>query len=171
MHQRKYSLELISDLGFSGSQPCGFPIELNHKLTSVEFDEHVGSSIDLLLKDPCEYQRLVGRLLYLIVTRPDISFALQSLSQYMHQPKQSHMKAAIRVVKYVKQSPGLGIFLSASASPKLQAFCDVDWASYPNTRRSVTGYLVKFGDSLISWKAKKQPTISRSLVETEYRSI
>ncbi|XP_015165132.1 uncharacterized mitochondrial protein AtMg00810-like [Solanum tuberosum] len=171
MHQRKHSLELISDLGLSGSQPCGYPVELNHKLTSVEFDEHIGSNTDVPLNVPGVYQRLVGRLLYLTVTRPDISFAVQNLSQFMHQPKQSHMQAAIRVVRYIKQSPGFGIFLSTTTSPKLQAFCDADWAPCPTTRRSVTGYLVKFDDSLISWKAKKQPTISRSSAEAEYRSI
>ena len=89
----------------------------------------------------------------------------------MHQPNQSHMQVAIRVVRYINQSPGLGIFLSAKASSNLQAFCDVDQASCPTTRRTVTGYLVKLGDSLISWKTKKQPTISISSAETEYRSI
>ena len=120
---------------------------MNHKLTSVEFDEHFGSSIDVLLIDPGIYQRLVGILLCLTVTRPDISFVVQNLSQFMHQEKQSHMQATIRVVKYIKHSPSLGIFLSAKASSNLQAFCDADWASCPTTRRSVIGYLVKFGDS------------------------
>uniref|UniRef100_A0A3Q7IHQ8 Reverse transcriptase Ty1/copia-type domain-containing protein n=1 Tax=Solanum lycopersicum TaxID=4081 RepID=A0A3Q7IHQ8_SOLLC len=135
---------------------CGSLVELNHKLTQIEFDEHVGSSTD----------RLVRRLLYLIVTRPNISFAVQNISQFMHQPKQSHMQATIRVVRYIKHSPGLGIFLLAKASSNLQAFCDVDWASC-----LLLGDQLLFGDSLISSKAKKQPTISRSSAEAEYRSI
>lgn len=80
----------------------------------------------------------------------------------MHSPKTSHWEVALRVVKYVKSCPGLGVLLSADFSESLTAFSDADWASCPNTRRSVTGYLVKFGFSLISWKFKKQATISRS---------
>ena len=89
----------------------------------------------------------------------------------MNAPKQSHMNAAIRVVRYVKQQPGLGVMLSAQHSGSLQAFCDADWGSCPDTRRSITGYMVTFGESLLSWKSKKQSTVSRSSAETEYRSM
>uniref|UniRef100_A0A3Q7IR74 Reverse transcriptase Ty1/copia-type domain-containing protein n=1 Tax=Solanum lycopersicum TaxID=4081 RepID=A0A3Q7IR74_SOLLC len=104
MHQRKYAMELISDSGMSGSKPCVTPVEVNQKLTTSEFDDHfkLDNGNDLL--DSGEYQRLVGRLLYLTITRPDIAFAVQSLSQFMHAPKSSHMEAALRVVKYVKTS-------------------------------------------------------------------
>ena len=81
------------------------------------------------------------------------------------------MTAATRVVRYLKKSPGLGIFLSSDCDSTLTAFCDADWASCPNTRRSVTGYLIKFGSSPVSWKSKKQSTISRSSAEAEYRSL
>ncbi|XP_015162288.1 uncharacterized mitochondrial protein AtMg00810-like [Solanum tuberosum] len=80
-------------------------------------------------------------------------------------------QSRLRLDKHIFGTNGFGIFLSTTTSPKLQAFCDADWAPCPTTRRSVTGYLVKFDDSLISWKAKKQPTISRSSAEAEYRSI
>ena len=173
MHQRKYCLELISDMGLSGSKPIRAPIELNQKLTSAEFDLYFPqeSKTDKLLKDPSVYQKLVGRLLYLTITRPDITFAVQNLSQYMHEPKTSHMEAAIRVIKYVKQSPGLGILMSSSSTNQMTAYCDADWASCANTRKSITGYLVTYGNSLISWKSKKQNTISRSSAEAEYRSL
>ncbi|XP_019267575.1 PREDICTED: uncharacterized protein LOC109244869 [Nicotiana attenuata] len=81
------------------------------------------------------------------------------------------MEAAIRVVRYVKQEPGLGIFLSTAGSDKLTAYCDADWVSCPNTRRFVTGYSVKFGDSLISWNSKKQTTISHSSAEADKSTI
>ncbi|XP_016544389.2 uncharacterized mitochondrial protein AtMg00810-like [Capsicum annuum] len=81
------------------------------------------------------------------------------------------MDVAIRLVRYVKRSPGFGILLSANSSIDLTAFCDADWASCPNTRKSITGFLVKFGDSLILWRSKKQSTISRSSTEAEYRSL
>ena len=162
MHQRKYCLELISDMGLSGSKPIRAPIELNQKLTSAEFDLYFPqeSKTDKLLKDPSVYQKLVGRLLYLTITRPDTAFAVQNLSQYMHEPKTSHMEAAIRMIKYVKQSPGLGILMSSSSTNQMTAYCDADWASCANTRKSITGYLVTYGNSLISWKSKKQNNIS-----------
>jgi len=171
MHQRKYAVELISTLGFTGAKPFQAPMVVNKKLTSLEFDQYTQDDNDQLLSDPGEYQRLIGRLLYLTITRPDIAFVVQCLSQYMHSPKVSHMVAAARVVKYVKQSPGLGVFMSACADINLTAYCDADWASCVSTRRSVTGFLLKLGDSPISWKSKKQSTISRSSAEAEYRSL
>ncbi|XP_069142919.1 uncharacterized mitochondrial protein AtMg00810-like [Solanum lycopersicum] len=171
MHQRKYALEIISDLGLGGSKPIATPVEMNGKLTTAVFDKHVGVTSDPVLSDIGEYQRLVGRLIYLTITRPDLSYAVQNLSQFMNAPKQSHMNAAIRVVRYVKQQPGLGVMLSAQHSGSLQAFCDADWGSCPDTRRSITGYMVTFGESLLSWKSKKQSTVSRSSAEAEYRSM
>nr|XP_016458676.1 PREDICTED: uncharacterized mitochondrial protein AtMg00810-like [Nicotiana tabacum] len=102
MHQRKYALELISDLGIADSKPLGAPLELNLNLTSKEFDQYVGQSQDTLLPDPGGYQRLIGRLLYPTINRPDISYVVQCLSQFMHAPKASHMEAATRVVRFVK---------------------------------------------------------------------
>ena len=81
------------------------------------------------------------------------------------------MDAAVRVVRYIKQNPGSGILLAAQSSDSLQAYCDADWGSCLDTRKSITGYMVKFGDSLLSWKSKKQSTVSRSSVEAEYRSM
>ncbi|XP_055803494.1 uncharacterized mitochondrial protein AtMg00810-like [Solanum dulcamara] len=157
MHQRKYCLELISDMGLSSSKPVGAPIELNQKLTTVEFHLHFPPTDekDKLLDDPSKYQRLVGRLLYLTITRPDIAFAVQLLSQFMHSPKTSHMDAAMRVVRYVKQSAGLETLMAADSVNKLTAYYDADWASCPNNRNSITGYMVTYGNSLISWKSKK----------------
>lgn len=107
MHQRKYAMELISDSGLSGSKPFATPVELNKKLTTLESDASAGETHDPILKDPGQYQRLVGRLMYLTITRPDIAFAVQNLSQFIHAPKLSHMEAALRVVKYIKQASGL----------------------------------------------------------------
>nr|XP_016447277.1 PREDICTED: uncharacterized mitochondrial protein AtMg00810-like [Nicotiana tabacum] len=89
----------------------------------------------------------------------------------MQQPKQSHWDAALRVVRYVKAAPRLGILLETGPIDTLSAYCDSDWASCPNTKRSVTGYVIKLGNSLLSWKSKKQQTISRSFAEAEYMSL
>ncbi|XP_055824356.1 uncharacterized mitochondrial protein AtMg00810-like [Solanum dulcamara] len=105
------------------------------------------------------------------MTRPDIAFPVQVLSQYMHSPKQSHMESALRVVRYLKEAPSLGLLMSSKDTNTLTAYCDSDWGACLETRRSVTGYLVKFGGSLISWKSKKQETVSRSSAETEFRRM
>ncbi|XP_019242524.1 PREDICTED: uncharacterized protein LOC109232535 [Nicotiana attenuata] len=174
MCQRKYALELISESGLSGAKPAGTHLELNQKLTTTEFDKCFNTkntNSDEVLKNPGTYQRLVGRLLYLTMTRPDIAFVVQVVSQCMHSPKVSHMEAALRVVTYLKQAPGLGLLMPEESSSKLTAYCDSDWGACIQTMRSVTGYLVKFGNALISWKSKKQSTVSRSLAEVEFRSM
>uniref|UniRef100_A0A3Q7JBE5 Retrotransposon Copia-like N-terminal domain-containing protein n=1 Tax=Solanum lycopersicum TaxID=4081 RepID=A0A3Q7JBE5_SOLLC len=141
MHQRKYCFELISDMGLSSSRPVGASFEINHKLTTAEFDLQFPSKKngnDKLLDDPGVYQKLVGRLFYLTMTRPDIAFAVLLLSQFMHSPKTSHMEAAMRVVRYVKHSLGLGILMSSNATNQLTSYCDANWAACPNNRRSIT---------------------------------
>ncbi|XP_019242117.1 PREDICTED: uncharacterized protein LOC109222191 [Nicotiana attenuata] len=120
---------------------------------------------DETLEDIGSYHKLIGKLLYLTITRPNLSFAVQVLSQFMQHPKQSHWDTALRVVRYVKGAPSLGILLGTGPIDTLFAYCDSDWASCPNTRRSVIGYIIKLGDSLLSWKSKKQQTVSRSSAE------
>ncbi|XP_019251431.1 PREDICTED: uncharacterized protein LOC109230381 [Nicotiana attenuata] len=161
-----------------GSKPAGTPLESNMKLTSEVYDSFIkgdsdpeATKDDNLLADPCQYQRLIGRLLYLTMTRIDIAYAVQVLSQIMHKPKQSHLKAAHRVVRYLKAAPGLGLLMPSNISSTLVAYCDSDWGGCLQTRRYVTGYLVKFGEATISWKSKKQDTVARNSAEAEFRSM
>lgn len=147
MNQRMY------ELGLAGCKPVATPLEFNNNLTSNLFDECTGiksNAEDKLLEDYSKYQRLIGRLLYSTMTKPDISFMVQVLSQYMHVPK--HMEAALRVVRYVKGTIGLGLFMPNKKESKLVVFCDFDWGAYVETRKAVTGYIIKFGDAVISWK-------------------
>ncbi|XP_060181945.1 uncharacterized mitochondrial protein AtMg00810-like [Lycium barbarum] len=150
MSQRKYALELTFECGLGGARPASTLLEQNQKLTSAEYDRLTETHGDKVLGDKTGYQRLVGKLLYLAVTRPDISFVLQCLSQFMHEPKESHWEAALHVVRYIKGQPGLGLLVSSRNSKSVVAHCDTDWASCSMTRRSITGYCVKLGDSLIS---------------------
>ncbi|XP_049373015.1 uncharacterized mitochondrial protein AtMg00810-like [Solanum verrucosum] len=174
MTQRKYALELLSATGLGGAKPVHTPLELNKRLTSIQYDEHVNGSSpdhDKPLANPEMYQKLVGKLLYLTMTRPDLAFTAQVLSQFMHCPKESHMEATLRAVKYIKETPGLGLLMPAEQTTQLTTYCDSDWGACLETRKSVTGYLVKFGGGLISWKSKKQGTVSRSSAEVEFRSM
>lgn len=124
------------------------------------------------LIDPEKYRKLVGRLLYLNFTRPDISYVVQQLSQFLHCPTEIHWKAAIYVLKYLKGCPSKGLFFSKDSSPMtITAYNDSDWASCTDTRRSLTVYCIFIGSSLISWKTKKQKTVSKSSCEAECRSL
>ncbi|XP_057948847.1 uncharacterized mitochondrial protein AtMg00810 isoform X1 [Malania oleifera] len=160
--QRIYTSEIIDDVGYLGAQPSNFPMEMNLKLTNYQGD---------LLHDPIRYRRLVGQLIYLTITRPDITYSVNILSQFMHAPRKPHWDAALCIIKYLKGSPGLGLLFSSSNSFTLKAYCDANWANCPMTRRSTTGYCVFLGNSLISRKAKKQKTVSRSSSEAKYRSM
>lgn len=145
--QRKYTLDILTESGMIGAKPCSFPIDQKLKLTD---------DMDQPLSNPAQYRRLVGRLIYLTITRPEISYSVNILSQFMHEPKQPHLDAALRVLRYLKSSPGQGIFFSSSCSLNISAFCDSDWASCPMTRKSTIGYITFLGTSPISWKPRSK---------------
>lgn len=89
----------------------------------------------------------------------------------MQSPKEAHWEAALRIVRFLKGSPGQGIMLSSSKDMSLTIYCDSDWSACSETRRSLTVYVAFLGDSPISWKTKKQDTVSHSSAEAEYRAI
>ncbi|XP_031267559.1 uncharacterized protein LOC116125995 [Pistacia vera] len=172
LSQRKYVLELVSDSGLSGCKPSAIPVKQNSKLTTQEYDKVASSiEIDPPLEDASHYQRLVSRLIYLTMTRPDISYAMHILSQFMHGPKHSHIDPAIKVIKYLKGCPGLGLLLPRNADLDITANCDSDWGTCPMTRKSLTGFCIKLRGVLISWKTKRQSTVSLSSAEAEYRAM
>ena len=160
--QHKYIRDLIADTGLDQCRPASTPLPLGLKLSS-------SSSPKLI--DPEPFCRLVGRLLYLGFTRPDISYGAQQLNQFLHEPCQDHLEAAMHLVRYLAGCPDLGLFLPASASSTITAYCDADWGSCVDTRRSLSGYCIFLSDALVSWKTKKQSTVSRSTAEAEYRSL
>ncbi|KAF5466678.1 hypothetical protein F2P56_016584 [Juglans regia] len=162
LNQRKYALDILADSGLFGSRPVSFPMEQNLKLSDTDGD---------LLPDPGSYRRLVGRLTYLIITRPDIVFTVNILSQFMHAPRLPHMTAVTRILRYIKGTPGQGIFFSSSNDLHVRAYTDSDWASCPTTCCSTTGFFITLGSSPISWRTKKQTMVARSSTEAEYRSM
>lgn len=161
LSQRQYCLDLLADTGVAGSKPVSTPIEPKTRLHQDNGPAY---------SDVEGYRRLVGRLLYLTTTRPDISFAVQQLSQFLTQPTMLHFQAAQRVLKYLKGSPGQGLFFPRSSSLQLLGFVDADLGGV-DTRRSVSGYCFFLGDSLVCWRSKKQLTVAKSSSEAEYRSL
>ncbi|XP_047251519.1 secreted RxLR effector protein 161-like [Capsicum annuum] len=157
---------MIDELGLAGSKPAYTPLEQNHNLTSMEYDKHCNEVEDLALSGVKSYQRLIGKLLYLTLTRPNIAYSVQTLMQFMQHPKNSHLEAAYRVVRYIKNEPGLGILLSSRESISLKAYCDANWASFPNLRKSITGYLVKFG-GLFKFLGVEIPTSIELLTDSK----
>nr|KYP66984.1 Retrovirus-related Pol polyprotein from transposon TNT 1-94 [Cajanus cajan] len=160
--QRKYCLELLSDSGLTGCKPISTPLDPTSRLYKDDGP---------LLSDVASYRRLVGRLLYLTTTRPDISYVTQQLSQFMATPTEAHHRKVMHVLRYLKQSPGRGLFFPRNSDIQILGFSDVDWGSCVDTRRSISGYCFFLGHSLVAWKSKKQPTVSCSSSEAEYRAL
>lgn len=124
LSQRKYALELLDDAGLLACKPTSTTMLPNLKLLEEGSTPH---------PDPSSYRRLIGRLIYLNNTRPDLAFAVNKLSQFVSKLTQAHQEASIHVLQCVKSSPGIGLFFSAFSDVKLTAFSDSDWASCQDT--------------------------------------
>ncbi|KAJ0627129.1 putative RNA-directed DNA polymerase [Helianthus annuus] len=165
LSQRKYCTDLLAEYGMLGCKPVSIPIDQSHVVNAL-LESNSGP-----LHNITGYQQLVGKLIYLSHTRPDISYAVHVLSQFMHSPTEGHLKLAFHLLRYLKTAPGRGLLFSKGQSFDLTVFADSDWAKCLVTRKSVTGFCVFLGNSLVSWKSKKQSTVSRSSAEAEYRSM
>nr|KYP37487.1 hypothetical protein KK1_041318 [Cajanus cajan] len=162
VNQRKYALELLSEAGLLACKPASTPIDNVAKLSSTKGEP---------FRDVLAYRRLIGRLIYLTNTRPDIVFSVQQLAQFLAKPTMFHYTASIRILKYIKGAPSLGLFFPSNSIPHIKAYCDSDWATCGDSRKSVTGFSIYLGNSLISWKSKKQNTTSKSSCEVEYKAM
>ncbi|XP_071705244.1 uncharacterized mitochondrial protein AtMg00810-like [Rutidosis leptorrhynchoides] len=162
LNQHAYTKEIIMRAGLSNCNAATTPVDTCGKTSSKS-----GKSYS----NPTKYRSLAGALQYLTFTRPDISYAVQQVCLHMHDPKDIHMLALNRIVRYLQGTPSLGLHIHRSRTPSLVAFTDADWGGSPDTRRSTSGYCVYYGDNLISWSSKRQPTLSRSSAEAEYRGV
>ncbi|GJV01203.1 ribonuclease H-like domain-containing protein [Tanacetum coccineum] len=138
LSQKKYVVEILERAHMVNCNPNQTPVDTKSKL---------GIDGDLVL-DPTIYRSLAGSLQYLTFTHPDISYAVQQVCLYMHDPQEPHFLALKRILRYVR-----------------------DWDGWPSTRRSTSGYYVCLGNNLLSWSSKRQPKLSRSSAEAKYRGV
>lgn len=160
--QRKYVLDLLKETGMLGCKPVDTPMDPTIKLGAKENCAPV---------DKGRYQRLVGKLIYLSHTRPDIGFAVSMVSQFMNNPNEEHMEAVYRILRYLKLTPGRGLFFEKNQRRDIEVFSDADWAGSVQDRRSTSGYCTFVWGNLVTWRSKKQSVVSRSSAEAEFRAM
>ncbi|KAJ9555163.1 hypothetical protein OSB04_009777 [Centaurea solstitialis] len=161
LNQSKYAHDVLVRAGLLSSKPVATP------LSATDYLSTTGNPFS----DPTTYRSLVGALQYLTITRPDLSYAVNQVSQFLHAPTVDHFQAVKRILRYVKGTISFGLMFTHSPSPTVLGYSDADWARCLETRRSTYGYSIFLGGNLISWSAKKQPTVSRSSCESEYRAM
>ncbi|GJX14535.1 ribonuclease H-like domain-containing protein [Tanacetum coccineum] len=161
LSQKIYALEILDRAHMVNCNPSRTPVDIESKL---------GDTGDVV-SDLTLYRSLAGSLQYLTFTRPDISYAVQQVCLYMHDPREPHFSALKRILSYVRGTLDYGLQLLSFSTTNLVAYSDADWAGCPTTRISTSGYCVFLGNNLLSWSSKRQPTLSRSSVEAEYRGV
>ncbi|XP_020111081.1 uncharacterized protein LOC109726061 [Ananas comosus] len=156
--RRKYVLDLLAETEKLGAKPCSAPMAPNLQLTANDNE---------LFEDPERYRRLVGKLNYLTVTRPDIAYSVSVLSQFMSSPTVIHWEALGQILCYLKGALWRGILYKDHGHSNIECFSDADWAGSMVDRRSTTGYCVFVGGNLVSLRSKKQSVVSCSSAESE----
>jgi hypothetical protein len=162
LSQQRYIMDILKKTNMELVKPASTSMSSSNKPSKFE-----GSTIT----NPTLYRSTVGSLKYLSLTRPDIAFAVNKVSQFMQDPHEPHWTAIKRILRYLKATIEYTFCIYKLSSHQLIAFLDSDWAGCPDDRKSTSGYCVFLGKNLISWSSKKQPTVSRSSTESEYKAL
>lgn len=156
-------LDILDHAGMAECKPCSTPVDTNPK---------VSAATDAPVTNASDFRSLAGALQYLTFTRPDIAYAVQQVCLHMHDSREPHLAALKCILRYIRGTLHLGLLLHpCSAQDSLVVYSDVDWPGCSDTRKSTSGYAVFLGDNLVSWSSKRQPTVSRSSAEAEYRAM
>ncbi|BAB90546.1 putative rice retrotransposon retrofit gag/pol polyprotein [Oryza sativa Japonica Group] len=162
--QEKYANDMLKRVNMSNCKPVSTPLSVSEKLTLYE-----GSPLGP--NDATQYRSIVGALQYLTLTRPDIAYSVNKVCQFLHAPTTSHWIAVKRILRYLNQCTSLGLHVHKSASTLVHGYSDADGAGSIDDRKSTGGFAVFLGSNLVSWSARKQPTVSRSSTEAEYKAV
>ena len=159
MCQRKYAREVLARFGMSDSKPVGNPIVPGTRLSKDE----KGTKIDSTM-----FKQVVGSLMYLTATRPDIMFGVSLISRYMSSPTEEHWCATKRILRYINGTIEMGILYKGESITELVAYTDSDFAGDLNDRKSTSGFVFLLAGGAVSWASKKQPVVTLSTTEAEY---
>ncbi|XP_048433397.1 secreted RxLR effector protein 161-like [Pyrus x bretschneideri] len=151
-----------AEISMADYKPIDTPMKQNHKLAL--YPDQVPSNKE-------RYQRLVGRLIYLSHTYPDIAYAVSVMSQFMHLPSEIHMDVVVCILRYLKLALGRGLLFSKNGNLNIEGYIDADWASSIADQCSTSGYFTFVGGNLVTWKSKKQKVVARSSAEAEFRGM
>jgi histone deacetylase 1/2 len=153
LSQGRYATDVLARSGMDKAKSVDTPLAVSEKLRLTD-------GTKLGVEDATRYRSVVGALQYLTLTRPDISFPVNKVCQYLHAPTTAHWSAVKRILRYVQGTKDYGLKIKKSKSTMVSAFSDADWAGCLDDRRSTGGFAVFLGDNLISWTARKQATVS-----------
>ena len=157
--QRKYILDILRENEMEEYKPSNTPIDQNVELGLCE---------DSSLVDPLRYRKLIGKLIYLNHTRPDIAFTVNRLSQFMQSPREPHLETAYKLLAYLKGTAGHGLLFRRGGKPILEAYTDSDYGGSVVDSQCTGGYCTYFGGNLITWRSKKQREVCLSTAEAEF---
>jgi hypothetical protein len=157
--QGKYAIKILQKFGMMDCKSMDTPMNADIRKVKVPDSDPI---------DPSLYRQLIGSLMYLVNTRPDICFAVNTLSQFQVEPRQEHWIAANHVLRYIRGTINYGLRYTASNDIQLHGFTDSDWAGSAEDGKSTSGMCFSLGSAMISWSSKKQKSVALSTVEAEY---
>jgi hypothetical protein len=162
MHQTEYALSILQQFNMEQCSPSHTPLPEGMTLSKDS---------NTPLVDATLYRMLVGKLLFLTKTCPDITHAVSVVSRFMQNPQEAHLQAAKHILRYLRRYPGLGLFFKQGEENRLHGYTDADYGQDIDDKISVGAYIFFLGNSPISWNSKKQSSTSRSSCESEYRAL
>lgn len=157
--QRKYAMEVLKRFGMEDSNSVCNPIVPGHKLNKDEGGVKV---------DETQFKQIVGSLMYITATRPDLMFVVSLIARFMSSPTDIHYQVAKRVLRYVKGTINYGILYKRGGAEELVGFTDSDYAGDLEGRRSTSGYVFLMNGAAVAWSSKKQPIVTLSTTEAEF---